>query len=322
MTHLRLEFLGRMQVIVSEQPIVTFPYEKVKALFAYLATESNYPHRRDTLAAMFWADQCESKARSNLRKALSVLRHLLGDGIHSPLFLTTRNTIQLSFDNTHHTLDIARFTQLLERHPQPSKQFDAVRPEHISDLEQAIGLYRGPFLDRMQLPCSESFESWLMLNREHFHQLVVDACITLIAYYEHQQDEQKVKQYTEKQLQLEPWNEIAHQRLMQLLVRQGQRTAALRQYDRCCKVLEQQLATEPEPATIALGEAIRSGSFPNSMQANANALRLSSKPVVLNSPARELTCVKSNPLPASATSLVSRKQNALRTSCFKRPTYS
>ncbi len=264
MTRLRLELLGPMQVILSEQPIVTFPYEKVKALLAYLATESNYPHHRDTLAAMFWTDQCESKARSNLRKALSILRHLLPDVAHSPLFLTTRNTIQFNPHNNYHTLDIAKLTQLLERHPDLCDQAGRLQPECVFDLEQAIALYRGPFLKQMQLPCSEAFESWLMLNREHFHQQVVNACANLITHYEHQQNDQKVKQYTQRQLQLEPWNETAHQRLMQLLVRQGQRTAALRQYDRCCKVLEQELATEPEPTTIALGEAIRKGHFPKS----------------------------------------------------------
>lgn len=261
MARLSLGLLGPMQVSVSGQPIVTFPYEKVKALLAYLATESTYPHHRDTLAAMFWAEQGEAKARSNLRKALSTLRHLLGDTGHSPVFLTTRNTIQFNSHSTHHTLDVVSLSQL-ERHPQPADRTGRLQPEHVSNLEQTIALYRGPFLDRMQLPYSEAIESWLMLHRERFHQLVVNACITLITHYEHQQNDQKVKQYTQRQLQLEPWNETAHQRLMQLLVQQGQRTAALHQYDRCRRVLEQELATEPEPATIALGEAIRSGRFP------------------------------------------------------------
>ncbi|MCC3404647.1 MAG: hypothetical protein JGK17_03480 [Microcoleus sp. PH2017_10_PVI_O_A] len=269
MTRLALALLGPMQVMVNGQPILTFPYEKVRALFAYLAIESSYPHHRDCLAALLWSDQCESNARSNLRKALSTLRHLLGDSaVDSPLFLTTRNTIQFNPAGDR-TLDVAILTQLLvkrsypegNRHSQYSHSDAELDPECVSDLEQAVALYRGAFLDRIQLPDSEAFEAWVMLNRQRFHEFVVNACMALVTHYEHQHNYQKAQHYVQRQLQLEPWNESAHQCLMRILALCGRRTAALKQYDRCCQILEQELATEPEPATIALWEAIRSGTW-------------------------------------------------------------
>lgn len=269
MTYLRLGLLGPMQVTLSGQPIVTFPYEKVRALFAYLATESTYPHHRNRLATLLWADQCESKARSNLRKALSTLRQMLGDArAHSPLFLTTRNTIQFN-PASDHTLDVALLTQLLDSYLQPSHSASDLDPECVSGLEQAVALYRGPFLEQIHLPGSEAFDTWIMLNRQRLHDLVISAHVKLIAHYEYQHHYQKAQQHVRRQLQLEPWNEAAYQCLMRILAQRGRRTEALQQYDRCCKVLEQELAAEPEPATIALWEAIRSDTFSSSTRVDA-----------------------------------------------------
>ncbi|MEG3849704.1 BTAD domain-containing putative transcriptional regulator [Microcoleus sp. herbarium19] len=282
MTRLELVLLGPMQVMMNGQPILTFPYEKVRALFAYLAIESNYPHHRDRLAALLWSDQCESNARSNLRKALCTLRHLLGDSVvDSPLFLTTRHTIQFN-PRSEHTLDAAVLSQLHarrsylagNRHSQHSHSDTELGPECVSDLEQAVALYRGAFLDRIQLPDSEDFEAWVMLNRQRFHEFAVNACAALVTHYEHQHNYQKAQHYVQRQLQLEPWNESAHRCLMRILTLCGRRTAALKQYDRCCAILEQELATEPELTTIALWEAIRSGTFPGFASAECDRVKL------------------------------------------------
>lgn len=274
MTCLVLALLGPMQVMVNGQPILTFPYEKVRALFAYLAIESSYPHHRDHLAALLWSDQCDSNARSNLRKALCTLRQLLGDSVvDSPLFLTTRHTIQFN-PTSQHTLDVAILTQLLNRHSQHSHSDTELDPECVSDLEQAVALYRGAFLDRIQLPDSEVFEAWVMLNRQRFHEFVVNACAALVTHYEHQHNYQRVQHYAQRQLQLEPWNESAHRCLMRILVMCERRTATLKQYDRCCQILEHELATEPEPATIALWEAIRSGTFPDRASTECDRVKL------------------------------------------------
>ncbi|QYO62499.1 BTAD domain-containing putative transcriptional regulator [Leptolyngbya sp. 7M] len=261
MTRLRLGLLGPMQVTLNQQPIVTFPYEKVRALLAYLATESNHPHHRDRLATLLWADQCESKARSNLRKALSMLRQMLEDiADHSPLFLTTRNTIQFN-PVADHSLDVTIFTQLIDRYLHHSQPASDLCPESVSGLEQAVALYRGPFLEQVHLPDNETFEIWAALTRQRLHDLVINIYVKLVTYYEQQQEYHKAQQHVQRQLQLEPWNEVAHRCLMRILTQRGRRTEALQQYDRCCKLLKQELATEPEPATITLWEAIRSDEY-------------------------------------------------------------
>ncbi len=263
MTHLTLALLGPMQVSIHGHSIATFPYEKVRALLAYLVIESDQPHHRDRLAALLWSNQSDSNARSNLRKALSTLRQILGDGTEDgtadpPLFLTTRHTIQFN-TLVEHSLDVTVLRHLLDRQGQNLYPISELSPEHIADLEQAVVLYRGPFLDQLQLPDNDAFDAWILLHRERLHNDVIDACAKLTAYYEHQHYYQKAQQYIQRQLQLEPWNEGAHRAMMRVLAQSGRRKAALQQYARCCQILEQELAIGPEPATVAVWEAIRSG---------------------------------------------------------------
>jgi DNA-binding SARP family transcriptional activator len=78
---------------------------------------------------------------------------------------------------------------------------------------------------------------------------------------------------------------------MRILAQCGRRTAALKQYDRCCQVLEQELATEPEPATIALWEAIRTRTFPVSTSAESDRVKLQSISAVSKRSVRESLAV-------------------------------
>src|SRR5271165_6834685 len=53
--------------------------EKRLALLVYLAVaEPPGPHRRDTLAALFWPESPPERARTALRQALKILRGALG----------------------------------------------------------------------------------------------------------------------------------------------------------------------------------------------------------------------------------------------------
>ena len=58
-------------------------------------------------------------------------------------------------------------------------------------------------------------------------------------------------------LTLEPWHEAGHRLQMKMLALDGQRSAALTQYQRLQHMLAEELAVEPDADTVALYEAIR-----------------------------------------------------------------
>ena len=55
---------------------VVFPTRKVRALFAYLAANSNLVQLRERLAGLLWGDQLDQQARTNQRSCFSSISSL------------------------------------------------------------------------------------------------------------------------------------------------------------------------------------------------------------------------------------------------------
>jgi DNA-binding SARP family transcriptional activator len=255
MSRLSLRLLGPFAAKLDGQPLHGFRSDKVRALLAYLAVESQRPWARATLADLLWPDFVERTAESNLRNALSNLRHILGDRqADLPLLFITPATIQ--FNHTAGCwLDVQAFLDLL---PKTNQATDLTTdPAVISRLEQALALYQGDFLDGFALD-SAPFEAWLRVTREQLREQLQRVVRRLALGQAQLGDLAAAVGYTQRWLELEPWAEAAHRHLMQLLLWRGQRSAALTQYETCRQRLAQELGIEPEAETVRLYEAIRS----------------------------------------------------------------
>lgn len=78
MADVRLSLLGTPLLEVQGKA-VELERRKTMALLAYLAGSGN-SQSRETLAALLWPEADESRARSGLRRELSILNKALGDG--------------------------------------------------------------------------------------------------------------------------------------------------------------------------------------------------------------------------------------------------
>ena len=107
--------------------------------------------------------------------------------------------------------------------------------------ETAVSLYKGPFLAGLSLPDAPQFEQWLTQQREHYHRQVMDALTTLTTYHEQRGEFAEAIHYAQQQLTFEPWREETHRLLMMLFARTGQRSLALKQYEQCRAILQQEL---------------------------------------------------------------------------------
>ena len=128
-------------------------------------------------------------------------------------------------------------------------------------LEEMVKLYRGEFLQQFFLEDSTEFEEWTLVQRENLHQRVLDAHSYLANYYELHGDFQAVRRHALRQLELDPWREEAHRQMMRALALDGQRSAALAQYETCRRVLAEELDVEPSAKTRELYEQIRLGTL-------------------------------------------------------------
>jgi DNA-binding SARP family transcriptional activator/predicted ATPase len=260
MAHLSLGVLGPLQVLLDHTPL-TMESDKVCALLVYLAVEADRPHRRASLVGLLWPDYPEEVARHNLRQALFSLRLAIGDRTASPPYLLiSRDAIQFNRASDS-TLDLAQFDAIFRTCKEDQGRGSEESSIRAARLEEMVKLYRGEFLQHFFLEDSAEFEQWALVQRESLHQRVLEACSDLANYYERHGDFQAARRHASRQLELDPWREKAHCQLMRALALDGQRSAALAQYETCRRVLAEELGVEPSAQTRELAEQIRAGTL-------------------------------------------------------------
>ena len=257
MAHLELHLFGPFHATLDGKEVTNFATDKARALLAYLAVEADRPHRRDALAGLLWPDLPQSRARQSLRQALSRVRQALDDrDAAQPLLLVEHDRVQFNTASDS-WLDIAAFTALLaDCQPHAHRRISACR-SCLERLQQALELYRGDFLDQFFLPNSAPFEEWALFKRDWLRQQAMEALAILATYHEQRADYAQAQQVAWRQVELEPWCEEAHRQLMRLLSLADKRSAALAQYESCCRALSESLNVEPTAETVALYEQIR-----------------------------------------------------------------
>ena len=256
MSKLELSFLGLFSARLDGAPVTSFESNKVRALLAYLAVESQRPHARETLAALLWPDWPDSAARSNLRYALADLRKVIHDQQAEPPFLViSRDALQFNAASDQR-VDVADFIELA------SKSAAGLSSEgEIERLCRALELYRGEFLDGFAIPDAAPFEDRVRLKREQLHRLHLGVLGELASAYEQEGDIAQALVYAWRGVEFEPWQEVAQRQLMRLLALDGQRSAALAQYEACRRSLAEELGVEPSDETTRLYESIRDGTL-------------------------------------------------------------
>jgi DNA-binding SARP family transcriptional activator len=251
MARLSIRLCGGFRVDMEGEPVVDFKSDRARALLAFLAVEADRPHPRDSLAWLLWPDSPNQAARTNLRSILANLRKVINDPQASPPhLLISRESIQFN-KTSDHWIDASAFVS-----PAAETRIDTAQ---LESLEGAVALYRGSFLNGFSVSNSAPFEEWVLLKREQINRRVMVILSNLAAYYEQQGEYEKAQTHARKMVELEPWNEEAHQRLIHLLALGGQRSAALAQYEACRRDLAKELGVEPSQETTALYEAIRDG---------------------------------------------------------------
>jgi len=200
----RLRLLGRFAAeIGADQPhIVEISGRLRRALLAYLAMQPNFAESRERLAALLWGDSPDRQARQNLRQCLLDLRREFEPVGYDP-FKIDRETIAL--DPELIAVDAREFLALC-------------RSDDPADLERAVGLYAGPFLDGLDLDAS-TFGEWARNERARVEQ----AAALAFEKYALRQDEARngaqAVRATERLVALDPLRESAQRLLIRLLAR-------------------------------------------------------------------------------------------------------
>jgi DNA-binding SARP family transcriptional activator/predicted ATPase/Flp pilus assembly protein TadD len=252
---LTVHTLGQLTITLDGQPLTSLSSRTAEALLVYLICEKR-PFSRQFLADFLWDERTPERAAANLRTLLTMMRKSLGDFLH-----ITRQSVAIDPESDY-WLDALVLQETLTTLAPVLKAQAPLNSENLAALQTAVDLYQGNFLEGFYLSESRGFEEWMLLMQERLQRQVQTALQQLVSHSLANGLYEKGITYANRLLALDPFYEKGHRQLMWLLVRHGQRNAALQQYQRCRQILVEELAVEPAAATTAVYEKIRALNLP------------------------------------------------------------
>lgn len=210
---------------------------QVRALVYRLAADME-PVSREHLCWLFWPDVAQTEAHRNLSHLLTHLRHALP--LEEMLYCADDAILlQPQFVWS----DSANFLRLVGIRQEPLT---------ISDAEKAVALYRGPFLDAFALDSSSEYEAWVTIQRAMLEKLYLSALLLLADNEIDNHHYPLAISYLQRSLNVDPFDETLHRRLMEIYVASGNRVAAVREFDNYSDYLRREMEMEPLPETQAI----------------------------------------------------------------------
>lgn len=223
---------------------------KDQELLSYLLIHRDRPHSREALASLLWADTSTEKSKKYLRQALWHLHAALNsdNGNESEVLLVDHDWLSLNPCSNLWT-DVADFERAFAgAEGVAGRQLD---PEKAHALKDAVSLYSDDLLPGY-------YQDWILFERERLQNMYLLMLDKLIVYLQFRGEYEVAQGYGATILRYDPARERTHRQLMHLYSLAGDRTSALRQFERCSQALKQELGVKPERKTVELYERIKS----------------------------------------------------------------
>ena len=206
------------------------------ALLARLAMAPAGSLSREKLAAILWPESGKQQASHSLNVAVHALRKELGSDVIQSV-------------GTNLELDLAAL------------DCDAVKfvtAVAANDMQAAVRLYNGPFLDGFFLDAAEEFEQWQEGERVRLAALHRQALEALATNAERAGDLTRAVEWWQKLGVADPGDARVAARAMMVLEQSGNRAAALAVAAAHAALMTKEYGAEPNPGLVELAARIRS----------------------------------------------------------------
>jgi DNA-binding SARP family transcriptional activator len=223
---------------------------KSRELLCYLLIHRSVPHNRERLASLLWEESSTAQSKKYLRQTLWQLQAAWDEHLgiaDERLLLVSPERVQVN-PAKDLWIDAAVFDQAFSqlRTAQPLEESSA------RALDAAVHMYKDDLLVGW-------YQDWCLYERERLQNMYLLMLDKLVDYCETGQGYLAGAEYGARILQYDPARERTHQQIMRMYYKAGDRTAALRQFDRCVEALKRELGVSPVPSTLALREQICAG---------------------------------------------------------------
>jgi len=244
---LRVLALGPLQVFVGGRPVEASAWgsARPRELLVYLLMHPE-GRTKEQAGLAFWPDASTAQLRNNFHVTLHRLRKALGNADWVTLagdHYRVDPAVVEEFDVAEFEHDVAEARRALKRQ----------REGAAAQLEQALARFRGDFLD------GEPAGDWHLEHRDRLQRLYVDALMELGARLASEERHAKAAEVYRRVLARDELHEEALQALMRCHAALGERSQALRVYQRFADRLQRELEAEPGAETARLFERLQQG---------------------------------------------------------------
>jgi DNA-binding SARP family transcriptional activator len=278
MAKLEIRLLGRFAVVSETGPI------ELKArpaqLLAYLALTGGRTIPRTRASGALWPELPEERARANLSTVAWRLRGALESHGHpAGVLVATATSVGLNMDLCE--VDVEQFRRGVLRPGQTEAGL-----EHLSRTIHALQHYKGDLLEDWDV-------EWCQLERENLKQCLVSSLQALAEGFARRGRQDLAVEYARRAAEADPFNEPAQRSFMKLLIRTGDKAAAVGQFRRFARLARSELGVEPDAETISLLAEMKRpahiGSVGNAQIPAAPAIQPERAPLMGRSDERQVT---------------------------------
>jgi len=230
---LKIQALGKAQVRINGKLITSSQWQtqSVRDLFFYFFVTTK-PVTKEQIGAAFWPDISPAQLKLRFKNNIYRLRRAVGQDtiLFDEDLYRFNNDLDYEYD-----VDIFKTTLAQARAARDPGQ-------QIYYYRQAVEQVHGSYLEDIDAP-------WVWSEREHIEQQYLSALLRLAKLLLQCGEKEESLQFCQRALTRDACFEDAHQLAMQIYAAKKERSAVIRQYQLCQKILEQELGATPSPET-------------------------------------------------------------------------
>lgn len=225
--------LGEPGILIDEKPITRWRMTRAMELL-FLLLDSGRPLRKEQIISALWTET-DDHTNQTLHSTIHYLRKSLGESAIASQSGTYRLNLASRYGE-HVWYDVAMFQEhyARARHALENKQEKVAHAEMLA----MVDLYRGDYVQSF-------YSDWCTFQRDKLRLAYIEARhqLALLTFRTEQFEESAT--HWQHMLAIDPCLENAHYGLMRCYLQQRKRSLALRQYQRCVDVLQNELGVEP-----------------------------------------------------------------------------
>ena len=238
-----INLFGKLTVTDEKGTPIQIAGAKSQGLVAYLALNTEFPPTRDRIMSLFWGDRFTDQARQSLRQAIAKLKRSFGA---EDAIIADQDRVGLNRDIVR--VDVDTFAVLAQ-------------DESTEATEQAIALMVGPVLDGIYGQQPE-FEDWISSERQRYSTMAMALLERAAKQKLKSGDVSAAQEHARQMVAMDPLREASQAALIRILAQQGERSAAVQQFNAYSALLKKELDVSPGQDLVNLMTEVKgSGAF-------------------------------------------------------------